>query len=642
MATTAVVTERPRTLALPPRGGPMGPVTARLARRALVIFGLPVVVAAVLLVVSDSPRIHALAHGLLFPGGGFLYTSDPSFFAAAFVLFFVAFLAWFIIGMMFAPFLAWWGAAGLAALNTPTTIWTGVDVWLPAGLGAAVVLGSLARRASFRNAQRRAGELNARLLSRVEYRAPSGPTPREVMEHSEDDLAFQRYLLNLALQPVDRFDGFEWVDQFREAAVRYQLNYAGWGLALAQFTRTPAFTGYLAEAQRRMIEKMTDRRIWKYWKWENLWGNFSTDVDPMARDNIMLSGYYGLQIGVYESTNGDHRYDEPGCLEFRWDERRTFPYDYGAIERAVHHNFTASTYCMYPCEPNWVYPVCNMIAMNGMVIHDRLHGTHFAEDVREPFDHAARVEFQTADGKPMSTRSSRIGITVPGITNATVNLAAIGFWLSPLVRDIALRTWTIARDGGITLDGDGRANIKLGSPLDKLDIGYYKPSPVPYMVYAFGIATAREMGDEDMANAIQASMDETAKAVRADGTLRYEASTTCNTMLAPGRFSARGAWHDLINYGTPEAVARGPVLAEAAFPGVQVARAATDGSALDLVLRPGNGATRQALGIERLVPGKSYALRGAVEDRITADPQGSAAIRVDLEGRKEVRVTPIG
>src|SRR5712672_1450328 len=38
------------------------------------------------------------------------------------------------------------------------------------------------------------------------------------------DLKLMRFLLDRALQPVGNFDGFEWLDQFQTAAVRYQLN----------------------------------------------------------------------------------------------------------------------------------------------------------------------------------------------------------------------------------------------------------------------------------------------------------------------------------------------------------------------------------------------------------------------------------
>jgi len=36
----------------------------------------------------------------------------------------------------------------------------------------------------------------------------------------------------------------------------------GYGVAMSQYTRTPAFTGYLAEAQSNAITKMLQRRVW--------------------------------------------------------------------------------------------------------------------------------------------------------------------------------------------------------------------------------------------------------------------------------------------------------------------------------------------------------------------------------------------
>ena len=41
-----------------------------------------------------------------------------------------------------------------------------------------------------------------------------------VAESSPDDLARLRYALDMALQPVERFDGFTTLDQYREAAAR--------------------------------------------------------------------------------------------------------------------------------------------------------------------------------------------------------------------------------------------------------------------------------------------------------------------------------------------------------------------------------------------------------------------------------------
>ena len=86
----------------------------------------------------------------------------------------------------------------------------------------------------------------------------------------------------------------------------------------------------------------------------------------------------------------------------------------------------------------------------------------------------------------------------------------------------------------------------------------------------------------------------------------------------------------------------GPILTQAAYPEVLVARAVTDGRALDLVLRSGNGGGRTVLEVERLAPGQDYVVNGGVEQSVTADEHGRARLHVDLDGRLAVLVRPAG
>jgi len=112
---------------------------------------------------------------------------------------------------------------------------------------------------------------------------------------------------------------------------------------MAQYTRTPAFTGYLAEAQANAIAKMLQRRVWGYWATENAWGNLSTNRDPVAnRENIMLTGFQGLMVGMFESLNDD-RFSRPGGLTYRWSDTEAYPHDFGALAASIHRNMTGST-----------------------------------------------------------------------------------------------------------------------------------------------------------------------------------------------------------------------------------------------------------------------------------------------------------
>ncbi len=84
-------------------------------------------------------------------------------------------------------------------------------------------------------------------------------TPTPVAESDVDDLATQRYFFDLLLQPLDEWEGFQRIEHFGLSAFRYELNFSQWALAMSQFTRTPAFTGYLVEAQRNAHRERSGR-----------------------------------------------------------------------------------------------------------------------------------------------------------------------------------------------------------------------------------------------------------------------------------------------------------------------------------------------------------------------------------------------
>ena len=75
-----------------------------------------------------------------------------------------------------------------------------------------------------------------------------------------------------------------------------------WNLAFGQYTQLPAFHGYLNQAQENLIRKHIDRKTWNYWQWESLWGNFEYEKNPIRTDNIMLSGFLGVSLGLFETV----------------------------------------------------------------------------------------------------------------------------------------------------------------------------------------------------------------------------------------------------------------------------------------------------------------------------------------------------
>ncbi len=146
-----------------------------------------------------------------------------------------------------------------------------------------------------------------------------------------------------------------------------------------------------------------------------------------------------------------------------------------------------------------------------------------------------------------------------------------------------------------------------------------------------------------MAGAAQRALEAGQSIEERGGVRRYDRLspyTACAALV--GRFGRHNALRDLVAHPLPVELREGPVLAEARYPEVLVARATTDGEALDLVLRPGAGPVRTTLVVERLRPGRRYAIEGAVAREVVADPAGRAEVLVELGDRLQVRLSPAG
>lgn len=639
MTTIPLSADREVTALLPAPRTALAPVTARRIARALVVYALVWVVGLLLVLADAGHRWEATGLGLAVPGGGFLAGGHTVLAVLAFVAFLLAVFVWWAFGIVLAPPLVWLGTAGLGGLAADTDRgWARIAALLAVPVA---VLGFYVLHRVRHASQARTGlARNARLreVPFVVTGAPELGTRLPVTEHSAEDLAHLRYVLDLTLQPLDRFDGFNKLDQFREAATRYQLNALGYAMAMSQFTRTPAFTGYLAEAQRNAITKMLDPRVWGYWAIENAWGNLRLGRDPVQNnDNIMLTGYYGTQLGMYETLNDD-RFSAPGALTFRRKTRggaeQAYVHDFGSVTASLHRNFGACAFTLFPCEPNWIYSVCNAFGINALVVHDRLHGTGYMDADRESLRRGFEEEFLRPDGKVIGVRTKLLGLSWNLWAGAMVQVNTV-YWLHASFPEIAHRTWWLLRQKELRLV-DGRAVLPAVIS-SRLDPGNYILGRDTFAQCAVLMA-ARELGDEEYAQAAQRALD-AKEPVEANGALRHRgASVWTNCYAALGRFGRYSALRDLLAFGAPEQWRTGPVLAQAGYPDVLVARAVTDGHALDLVLRPGGGPVRTTLAIERLVPGREYAVTGAAESTVTADASGRALLTVDLGDRHEVRV----
>lgn len=639
MSTVDTRPEQATTALLPTDIPAFPPATRRAMLRSLAGHAVLWLCGAAALLLDAGPRTTTFALGLALPGGGLFHAGHPVWGAVALLGVLLAVFVWWAAGPTVLPPVVWLASAIVPALTLAPTGPRGSGLAVLAVVPALVAVSAVIHAVRHDTHRRRGAAMNERLAT-VTFPvtgAPSYPRDFTVAEHSEQDLRRLRASVDLALQPIDSYEGFTHIDQFREGALRYQLNALSYGLSMSQFTRTPAFRGYLAEAQRNTIEKMLQRRVWGYWPLENAWGNLRRDKDPIpVGENVMLTGFFGLQVGMYTALNDD-RYTRPGSLTFRWDESTAYSYDLPALAANVRESVAGSPFGLYPCEPNWIYTICNTFGLNTVLSSEQRTPTGAAGEVQGRLRVAYESEFLRPDGRIVGVRSAHLGLSWNFWSSPSVQLATT-YWLNPGLPEIAQRTWWLLREGWLRVEG-GRVSTPR-SVVSRLDPGNYKLGRDTFTLAVTTMA-AREIGDEETALAAEATLAEREQVERRHGAERVaDASGLANSYLNLGRFGRRSGLRDLVAFGPPLEWREGPVLEQAAYPDVLVARAVSDGAALDLVLVPGNGAVRTRLGLGQLRPGASYDVAGARERFLTADAAGRAAVEVDLGGRLEVSITP--
>lgn len=609
-----------------------GPVTRKLQHRALARWAGSSIVG-LLLGLAGSPALTAIGLGAVWPGAGLFYAGHPVLALLTLPVFVVSLLLWVLAGAAIMPVVVWAAAALLAgSLAQPGH----VQEWArPAVPLVAVLLGAglyVRKRRAHPASLAKVRELNAHFQTQPMRTPQAQYVAGEALD--EQELGAMRFMLDLALQPIDRFDGFTTIDQFREAAWRYQLYALSESLAMLRATRLPSFRGYVEQAQRNAIVKMTDRRVWSYWFWENLWGNLKVDPDPMVRENIMISGWFATALGAYATTTGDDRFDRPGALPFRWSAKKVFDYDYPKIAETLVRNFGKDELCLFPCEPNWVFSYCNEEGISGLVLYDRTHGTDHAAKMIARFRERIDEEFTLADGGMVVIYANRIGLPLGG---RAVGLFAGSCWLRNMYApDLAQRTWAQVRHEFLQPGADPFV-MAAG---DRLDSGDYRKSE-GNLFYPLLMCAAREMGDDEVYAWARRKHDALGS-VEKDGARRWPGSTFANLTSHMGRFGARDAWYRLANVDWPKAWCDGPMLESAPYPRALVARAVSDGSALDLVLQPGDAGGAAELGFSQLRPGVAYRLDGAGPDiDLRADSRGLARAGIQLDRRVELRLRPL-
>lgn len=633
---------------LPAVAGPWGPRTGRQLARLLKVYLLMVAVGTALLWRAPQDALQVFGLGLLMPGGGFLAHTElctrgglahglaTLLCLGAFVL---SLLVWFGTGNVLAPPMVWLGSAVWAAGMRHGAVQHGLLKMVYGALGLAALGVALAVLAWFAHARRRRRLDNAWLAEQQgrlhEVFTAAATAHGDLPEMSLTHLQRLRFALDRALQADDAFAGFEQRDQFQTAALRYQLNFLGHGLALTQARFTPAFAGYTHDAQRKLLHKQGQHRVWSYWALENLWGNLRWDPDPVARENIMYTGFVALQMALFQASTGRMDFSNEGALRLTHPRGPGHAHDFSSLTESLARGYESSSFYLIACEPNWVYPLCNMMGASAVLAHDAQHGTARWVQHAEAFRHHLEAEFLDGMGRYVPCRSARTGLALPAIGGA-MPLAMPCYFLNALAPDLARRQWLLLRRR--LFDKQGRFRRRAFWPIDTGNYGLSRAS-----AYTATALAAAELGDEAvMAHCLQALEDECPSVCKGGVIHRAKASVWAHGVELMALAGVRGGLRTLITAPRPQAGDEGPRLEGLSYPEVLVASAHADvrSGSLRAVLYPGLNQGTYPAQVSGLRAHGLYRIEGAGAELRRADGLGRIDLALPLHGRSCLSVTP--
>lgn len=484
-------------------------------------------------------------------------------------------------------------------------------------------------------------------FDKIVRRVENLPQKEEETYRELDDNALKaaRYLFDMTVREKGDFRDYNKTSINSMGAYRYQFSALGYALMLMQCKYTPNFHGYQSKAWRFLIEAFTDPRCCAYWKWEYLGGRLKWNPDPVANENIMLSGWMLPVVNGYGANTGDRRFEKENAVRFHpfyRENTREYGYSAGELTRLLVDQWRDRKYpgILISCEPHIAFPICNSYGILGGMIYDRDHGTDYMAEILDMLNEAVRRDFVEADGCVADMRHYLFGASrfmhKPAMNVSPIGGISIAMQYRLIDPGLAKRCYGILRDEVIEIK-NGMAYLR-GMPWEEaVDLGTMTKNPSMYCGLLEQLAA--EYGDRELLQAMEAVERHYLKASKNPEVLRYKGVAVINmAYLALSKWAKQGDWYDVIHKGPGENALKGPVLEECSYPDVLVARAvSTDGTDLELVLRGGSSRKEQEIRIGRLQPGQVYLIEG-MGRRIRADESGRANFQVNLEKRLKIRI----
>lgn len=354
----------------------------------------------------------------------------------------------------------------------------------------------------------------------------------------------------------------------------------------------------------------------------------------------MVSGYILLGAAIYQIVTGDDRYTKKDSMEFVVTEGARYKYDLQTIADAVFRNMDTNSYNLYPCEPNWIYTLCNLVGISGIVASDKVLGNDYGDRLKDRFSAALASEFSNADGTILPIRSELTGFTIPGLAGAISDVAP-SVYCGPYLPHIAHRHWALMKKENLNWTEDGKLELTNLVGADNIDPGNYKAGRGFVRVGMASVAS--EYGDYKIRDELLRQMDEDhfpAYETRTGALKNKGLSTIGQAIALRSRLGAHGDWTRLLTEGPPEHCFRAPILDDVPFPDVLVAKAYShDGESVELVLYNGKQPGAFTLGFKNMESGKKYKLG---TETAVANSKGEASFSgVQIDGRTSLWLKPV-
>jgi len=609
--------------------------------------------------VEVSLKLVAVGFGLVVPGGGLIACAGP---ATVIIGAYLCFYLWRIRAMRWQErFGTWLGLAGFWLVGALGGLLADISVFDPIRLTrvweySGYVLAVLAALLLFIPYEVRLRRLYKAMRESRDQRIPTFDesisflesvidTPYEegVQELDEEGILASRYLYDMTVNKADgeliQFTGPRFL-----SGLQYQLSTFGYGLMLLHAKYLPNFTGYLKEGHRFLIRHFSDPRTCGYWARQALTGYFSRNPDPVVKANVMLSGWMLPTIVGYYDQYRDDEFERPDSIKFqpfKDKPEQTYNYNVKGIVDVLNRQYKNKEYpyMLIPCEPHLAFPMCNVWALLGMIMYDRIHGTNYCEGIWDDLYDNINREFIEIDGSMALRRQYIFGLRhLPasrGISHDPLADVQNYMHYYLVFPGLAKRCYAQIRKHEVEFR-DGLPHLKF-RPWDKI-LNMFTQQPDPSLQIVMLEMTAIEYGDKELADGLRKIESMYLSRSKEPNSFAYQnVSTLTMSYYAFTRFAKKGYWEDVVHRGMPETAFTGPLLTECEYPKVIPAKATSSGDDLDLVLYNGAEPGEQRLKIERLKPNTGYKINGG-QSSFTSDADGCAILMVNLDGRTEVKI----